>query len=133
MDAPAFHCVGCVMRYFRMLTNAVLAGLLAAVYLVILFLQLNPHLPLDLRVLWPLLVVVVGFYGIHAAAFFYTMIVLRQVLSSELLSPGWLSLRLLSWLSASAASGAALLMWLNLRGLRTALAEEAARRDLQRV
>ena len=116
------------MRYFRMLTNAVLAGLLAAVYLVILFLQLNPHLPLDLRVLWPLLVVVVGFYGIHAAAFFYTMIVLRQVLSSELLSPGWLSLRLLSWLSASAASGAALLMWLNLRGLRTALAEEAARR-----
>ena len=116
------------MRYFRMLTNAVLAGVLAAVYLVILFLQLNPHLPLDLRVLWPLLVVVVGFYGIHAAAFFYTMIVLRQVLSSELLSPGWLSLRLLSWLSASAASGAALLMWLNLRGLRTALAEEAARR-----
>ena len=41
------------MRYFRMLTNAVLAGVLAAVYLVILFLQLNPHLPLDLRVLWP--------------------------------------------------------------------------------
>jgi len=116
------------MRYFRMLTNAVLAGLLAAVYIAILFLQLNPHLPLDLTGLWPLLVVVIGFYGIHAAAFFYTMIVLREVLSSELLSPGWLSLRLLSWLSAAAASGATLLMWLNLRGLRTALAEEAARR-----
>ena len=56
------------------------------------------------------------------------LIVLRQVLSRELLSPGWLSLRLLSWLSAAAASGASLLMWLNLRGLRTALAEEAARR-----
>ena len=116
------------MRYFRMLTNALLAGLLAAVYIVILFLQLNPHLPLDLRILWPLLAVVLGFYGVHAAALFYTMIVLRQVLSSEFLSPGWLSLRLLSWLSALAASGAALLMWLNLRGLRTALAEEAARR-----
>jgi hypothetical protein len=111
-----------------MLTNALLTGLLAAVYIVILFLQLNPHLPLDLRVLWPLLAVVLGFYGVHAAALFYTMIVLRQVLSSELLSPGWLSLRLLSWLSALAASGAALLMWLNLQGLRTALAEEAARR-----
>ena len=34
------------MRYLRMLTNAVLAGILAAVYLAILFLQLNPHLPL---------------------------------------------------------------------------------------
>ena len=116
------------MRYFRMLTNALLAGLLAAVYIVILFLQLNPHLPLDPRVLWPLLALVLIFYSVHAAALFYTMIVLRQVLSSELLSPGWLSLRLLSWLSALAASGAALLMWLNLRGLRTALAEEAARR-----
>ena len=116
------------MRYFRMLTNAILAGVLAAAYIVILFLQLNPHLPLDLPSLWPLLAVVLGFYGVHAAALFYTMIVLRQVFSSDLLSPGWLSLRLLSWLSALAASGATLLMWLNLRGLRTALAEEAARR-----
>ena len=116
------------MRYFRMLTNAILAGVLAASYIAILFLQLNPHVPLDLPALWPLLVVVLGFYGVHAAALFYTMIVLRQVFSSELLSPGWLSLRLLSWLSALAASGATLLMWLNLRGLRTALAEEAARR-----
>ena len=111
-----------------MLTNAVVAGTLAAVYIAILFLQINPHLPLDLRVLWPLLVVVVGFYAIHAATLFYMLIVLRQVMSTELLSPGWLSLRLLSWLSAGAASGAALLMWLNLQGLRTALAEEVARR-----
>ena len=116
------------MRYFRILTNAVLAGVLVAAYVAILFLQLNPHLPLDPGVVWPLLAVVIGFYGVHAAVIFYTLIVLRQVVSSELLSPGWLSLRLLSWLSAMAASGAALLMWLNQRGLRTALAEEAARR-----
>ena len=115
------------MRYLRMLTNAVLAGILAAVYLAILFLQLNPHLPLDPVRLWPLIAVVVGFYSVHAAAFFYALIVLRQLVSGELLSPGWLSLRLLSWLSAAAASAAAVLMWLNLRGLRTALAEEAAR------
>ena len=116
------------MRYFRILTNAVLAGVLAAAYVAILFFQLNPHLPLDPRVVWPLLAVVVGFYGVHATAIFYTLIVIRQVLSSEVLSPGWLSLRLLSWLSAMAASGAALLMWLNQTGLRTALSEDAARR-----
>ena len=77
------------MRYFRMLTNAVLAGLLAAVYIAILFLQLNPHLPLDLTDLWPLLIVVIGFYGIHAAAFFYMMIVLcRCFLRSSCLRAG---------------------------------------------
>lgn len=116
------------MRYLRILTNAVLAGLLAAVYVAILFLQLNPHLPLDPVRLWPLLAVVVGFYALHAAAAFYALIVLRQLVSRELLSPGWLSLRLLSWLSAAAAGCAAALMWLNLLGLRTALAEETARR-----
>ena len=31
------------MRYLRMLTNAVLAGALAAVYIAIVFLQVNPH------------------------------------------------------------------------------------------
>jgi hypothetical protein len=116
------------MRYLRMLTNAVLAGILAAVYLAILFLQVNPHLPLDPRQLWSLLVVVIGFYALHATVLFYTLIVVRQFLSTEVLSPGWLSLRLLSWLSAAAAGAASVLMWLNLRGLRTALAEEAARR-----
>ena len=116
------------MRYLRMLTNAVLAGLLAAVYLAILFLQLNPHLPLNPFRLWPLLAIVGGFYALHAAAAFYALIVVRQLVSRELLSPGWLSLRLLSWLSAVAAGGAAALMWLNLFGLRTALAEETARR-----
>ena len=116
------------MRYLRMLTNAVLAGILAAAYLAILFLQLNPHLPLTPLVLWPLLVVVIGFYAFQATVFFYILIMLRQLLSAELLSPGWLSLRLLSWMSAAGATGAAVLMWLNLRGLSTALAEEAARR-----
>ena len=111
-----------------MLTNAVLAGALASVYIAILFLQVNPHLPLDPRDLWPLLMVVVGFYALHATALFYGVIVLRQLTSEEFLSPGWLSLRLLSWLSAAAATGSALLMWFNLEGLRTALAEDAARR-----
>ena len=116
------------MRYLRMLTNAILAGILAAVYLAILVLQLNPHLPLDPIQLWPLLAVVIGFYAVHAAALFYALIVLAQLMSAELLSPGWLSLRLLAWLGAAAATGASVLMWLNLGGLRTGLADEAARR-----
>ena len=115
-------------RYLRMLTNAALAGALAAVYVAILFLQVNPHVPLGSAAVWPLLVVVVGFYAVHLTAFFYALIVLRQVVAAEQLSPGWLSLRLLSWLSAAAASGATLLMWLNQQGLRTALTDEAARR-----
>ena len=116
------------MRYLRMLTNAILAGLLGGVYVAILFLQVNPHLPLDPFRLWPLLAVVIGFYTVHLAALFYALIVLRQLVSRELLSPGWLSLRLLAWLGAAASAAAALLMWLNARGLRTALADEAARR-----
>ncbi len=116
------------MRYLRILTNAVLAGTLAAAYIAIVFLQVNPHLPLDLPTLWPLLAVVVGFYAVHLAAVFYALIVVRQFVAAEPLSPGWLSLRLLSWLSAAAASGATLLMWLNQQGLQTALTEESTRR-----
>ena len=41
---------------------------------------------------------------------------LRQILAVEVLSPGWLSVRLLSWLCTIAAGGGAALMWLNLRG-----------------
>jgi len=33
------------MRYLRMVTNALLGGVLAAMYLTVLMLQLNPHVP----------------------------------------------------------------------------------------
>ena len=41
---------------------------------------------------------------------------MRQILAVEVLSPGWLSVRLLSWLCTIAAGTASTLMWLNLRG-----------------
>ena len=116
------------MRYLRMLTNAGLVGILASVYLVILFLQLNSNLPLNLFALWPLLGIVIGFYAVPTAAFFYMLILLRQLFFTEPLSPGWLSLRLLSWMSAATAISATVLMGLNLQSLSTALADEAARR-----
>src|SRR5688500_564487 len=44
------------------------------------------------------------------------------------LSPGWASVRVLAWLSAALAAGAAVLMWLNARGFEQALDETALRR-----
>ena len=116
------------MRYLRMLTNCVLGGVLTGVYLTILVLQINPHLSLHPANTWPLAATLTLFYGVHAAAGFYALIVLRQLAAAEVLSPGWLSLRLLAWLSAAASSGASVLMWMNLGGLRIALDEEALRR-----
>ena len=55
-------------------------------------------------------------YGANLTVLFYALIVLRQILAVEVLSPGWLSVRLLSWLCTIAAGAGAALMWLNLRG-----------------
>ena len=46
-------------------------------------------------------------YGLNLAVVFYALIVMRQLTASEVLSPGWLSVRLLSWLCTIAAGGAA--------------------------
>ena len=54
-------------------------------------------------------------YGTNLAVVFYAVIVLRQIFAVEVLSPGWLSVRLLSWLGTIAATGGAAIMWLNLR------------------
>ncbi len=109
------------MRYLRMLTNSAVAGLIVAAYLTVLVLHLNPGLGLHPGRSLPLLLTMAGFYGVHAAALFYVLIVLRQVLASQLLSPGWLSVRLLVWLLAGGSSAAAALMWLNLASFQAAL------------
>ncbi len=66
-------------------------------------------------------------YGANLTVAFYSLIVLRQILAVEVLSPGWLSVRLLSWLCTIAAGGGATLMWLNLRGFGDVL--DAMTRD----
>src|SRR3990167_8455465 len=101
------------MRYLRMLTNSLVGGLLGAAYLTILVLQLNPQIPpvQALRVA----AVLALFYGALLTMVFYGLIVLRQLVAAEGLSPGWISLRLLPWLTAAAAGGAATLLWMNLR------------------
>ena len=116
------------MRFLRMLTNALLAGALGAAYLTILLLQLNPQIPLASHSVWRWYLTLAGFYGAHLALLFYVLMLLREFVSVAAFSPGWVSVRLLAWLAASAAAVAAALMWLNLRDFPAVLDEAAARR-----
>jgi hypothetical protein len=111
-----------------MLTNAGAAGAFGAAFIGVIILQLNPHLPITPDVVLRLFVRLVLVYGTHLAAFFYTLIVLKQVFARQLSSPGWLSVRTLAWLSAPTAIAATALMWVNLTGFRLTLTQEAARR-----
>jgi predicted AlkP superfamily phosphohydrolase/phosphomutase len=116
------------MRYLRMFSNAVIAGVAGAVYLSVLVLQLNPRVPLFPTEIGPLIVTLTLSYGVHLAVIFYALIVLRQLVAAKVVSPGWISLRLLSWLLTGAAAGVAALMWLNLRAFGPMLDPETVRR-----
>ncbi len=110
-----------------MLSNAVLAGAVAAAYVAALVLHLNPAIRLDDPAAWPLVGAVLLVYGVHLAVVFYAVIVARQVLSTEGVSPGWLSYRVLAWFCAAASTAAAALMWQNLWGFSAALDPVATR------
>jgi len=111
-----------------MLTNSAVIGLLGAAYLSVLVLQLNPHLPLTAPFSGALFGILALFYGVHISVLCYGLIVARQLVVAEVLSPGWVSVRLLAWLGAATCGVASLLMWLNLQSFRATLAEDAARR-----
>jgi hypothetical protein len=111
-----------------MLTNSAIAGGLAAGYLLVVMLQLNPQYPVEAAAVTPLALMLGAAYGLNVTAIFYGLIVLRQILAVEVLSPGWLSVRLMSWLFTIASAGGASIMWLNLRGFRPVLDVETARR-----
>jgi hypothetical protein len=116
------------MRYLRMFTNSVVGGALGAAYVTLVMLQLNPQYPLAPAPLASLYLTLLAFYGVHLTVFIYALIVLRQVVGAQVLSPGWLSVRILAWLSTGLAAIASLLTWLNLWGLRPTLGDEPARR-----
>jgi hypothetical protein len=111
-----------------MLLNSVVAGAVAAGYIFVLFLQLNPQLSRSPAAAAPLAAALLASYGLHFAVVFYGLTVLRQVFGAEPLSPGWISVRVLVWECALAAAIGAALMWLNLTGLRLTLEADAARR-----
>jgi predicted AlkP superfamily phosphohydrolase/phosphomutase len=108
-----------------MLTNAVIGGALASAYLTVLVLHLNPAFPVSIVALGSLAVALALAYGVNIAVAFYALIAVRQLLAAEVLSPGWLSVRLLSWLATIAAAMGAVLMWLNLRSFASVLTPDA--------
>src|SRR5688572_24193849 len=117
------------MRYLRMLSNSVIAAGVASGYLTTLFLQLNPSVSIEPVTLLPLATVLAVAYGANLTVLFYALIVLRQILAVEVLSPGWLSVRLLSWLCTIAAAAGAGLMWLNLLGFGDVHDQETRERN----
>ncbi len=102
------------MRYLRMLSNSVVAAALAAAYVLVLVLELNPALRLDPVGLRPLAATVGLFYLVHLTALFYVLLVVRQLLAREVFSPAWVSVGVLVWLGAAAAAVGAALFWINL-------------------
>lgn len=109
-----------------MLSNAVIGGLVIALYITILSLQLNPRFAL--ASLPGLAGTFVLSYGLHFAAGFYVLIVVRQLLATEVMSPGWISFRVLVWLCAVAALVGSALMWVNVRAFSAGLDASAVRR-----
>ena len=79
------------MRYLRMLSNSVIAAGVASGYLTALVLQLNPSISIDPATLLPLVLVFGVAYGANLTVAFYALIVMRQILAVEVLSPGWLA------------------------------------------
>ena len=116
------------MQYLRMLTNSLIAGALVGAYVALLVLQLNPMVQLGSLPVARLILTWAAFYGIHAAAFFYGLIVLRQLFAVEVRPPGWISLRLLAAFGTMAVCMIALVTWLNLDGFRSVLGPDAAAR-----
>src|SRR5258707_11995507 len=116
------------MRFLRLFTNSLLAGALGAAYLTILLLHLNPEVPLVSQSVWRWYATLGAFSGVHLAILFYVTMLLRDFVTVDIFSPGWISVRLLAWLSAAAAAVAATLMWLNLNGFPALFDETAARR-----
>jgi hypothetical protein len=116
------------MRYLRVLTNSAIAGALLAGYLLIATLHLNPAFPLGVAEVTPLAAALGLAYGANALVGFYALIVLRQVAAVQVLSPGWLSVRVLAWTSTIAATAGATVLWLNASNFAPYLAAETARR-----
>src|SRR5207248_500474 len=106
LQAPS-HLVLSPSRYLRMLSNSLLAGLLATSYVLALVLLLNPALPLNPVRLLPIVTTVGLFYAVHFVVACYVALVVRQLVGRELFSPAWVSIAVVAGLGAVAAFAAA--------------------------
>lgn len=116
-----------------MLTNALTGGVLAAAYLAVLVLQLNPQVPLASMTAVRWFGTIIGSYGVIFVIAIYALVLLREGLASRPLAPGWLSVRLLGWVGAASAAAAASITWANLRGFRAVLSDEGPVSALERL
>jgi len=116
------------MRYLRMFTNAIAGGVLTALYLGVLVLQLNPQVPVVSMTTLGWFRALLTMYGPYVTALIMIAILAREALASRPLHPGWLSVRIMAWLSAGSAATAAALTWANLSAMRSMLTREAADR-----
>ena len=116
------------MRYLRVFTNSAIAGLLLSAFLLVATLHLNPAFPLTLAAVGPLALAVGLAYGANALVVFYALVVLRQVAAVQVLSPGWLSVRVLAWMCTISAAVGATVLWMNAADFAPFLSPESGRR-----
>jgi len=116
------------MRYLRMLSNSLAVAMLGTCFVLTLVLQLNPTLPLHHVRLVPIAATVGAFYAFHLTVIFYIALIVRQLLTREVFSPGWLSVSVLTWFAAAASLAGAALMWANLRSFGLVLEPDTVRR-----
>ncbi len=116
------------MRYLRMMTNAIAGGILVAAYITVLVLQLNPRMPLVSLAALRWTGAVLAFYTPYVSVGLFFLLLFREVMAGRALRPAWLSVRVLAWLGAFGAGGAAAITWANLNAVRGMLTESAALR-----
>ncbi len=68
------------------------------------------------------------FYAPHLTVLFYALLIAREALARRPLSPGWLSIRILSWVGLIVVGAAAALMWANFVSYELALDDDSRRR-----
>lgn len=98
----------------RKLTNALVAGQLAALLLAELVFLLNPEVPHTWTNVLSVWAVFAATYGLAVGCGYWVLLHFVEVVRSEKLAPAWLSFRLLTWLFMLSLGLAAVLLWHNL-------------------
>jgi predicted AlkP superfamily phosphohydrolase/phosphomutase len=96
-----------------MLSNSVVAGGLAASYVLALILHLNPTLSLNPVDLARLALTVGLFYAGCFTVAAFGLLLLRQLFGRDRFLPAWISVSVQSWLGWAAAAAGAAVMWAN--------------------
>ena len=109
-----------------MLTNAAAGAVLVAMYLVVLVLQLNPHVAALSSTAARWFVALLAMYGPYLIALLFLLMLALEAVVSRPLRPAWFSLRLIAWLGSIGAAAAAWITWANLNGFRDVLPLDAA-------